>query len=162
MKVKMKRNAFSLHNTQLFHADLNASAGEILRSFLSLCMEHNCNQIHSITTLIHSFSFLLFYTKNLQLTIHYVKESMDEYFNYLSQINNLFQFDGYQVTACTPRDAAIVAYKKSIFDIPLEWRKKMPDLSANDQQIFQHLNIFMDEVKQLVCQMPLEKQNQSS
>jgi len=68
---------------------------------------------YGLYILHHIFNFLLFYTKNIYLTLTYTKNGYIYYIEFIEQIkkkNNLF-------LKLKKEDAALFVYKKTIFDI---------------------------------------------
>jgi|LauGreDrversion4_2_1035121.scaffolds.fasta_scaffold202133_2 hypothetical protein len=138
-----KKILFTINAPNLYNVSLENSLEDILSTYLSLCKLNNCNNIYALSTLTHIFLQIFYFTKNIQLTYDCTNKAMCEYYDYLSQ----FQ---------CPRDAALHAYKKSIYEIPIDWKRNMPELSPLDKMTFTKLNGSVFAIQQMTNQMPLQ------
>jgi hypothetical protein len=75
-----------------------------------------------IDILSHIFSFLILYTKNIELTIYYCKKSAFYYIEFINQMNG----DNNAFLNLSLNDSALFVYKKSIFEINNDYRKLYP------------------------------------
>lgn len=73
-----------------------------------------------LETLKHCFKFLYMYTKNLDLTIYHCKKAYCYYVEFIGQIGD----DNNSYLQLNSKDATLFVYKKTIFDIDNEFKKK--------------------------------------
>jgi hypothetical protein len=88
-----------------------------------------------IETIIHVFSVIFYYTKNLELSFYHTLNARNIYIEYIDQItddNNLF-------LQLSSKDAIITVYRKTICEINNEYRKKLPEPSIEEKNM---LDIF--------------------
>jgi hypothetical protein len=83
-----------------------------------------------LSTLKHIFINLTTYTKNIELVTHHSDKSTLYYVEFIEQIGN----DNNSYLKLNSKDAALFIYKKTIFDINNEYRKKIV-LTNNDKQL---------------------------
>lgn len=73
-----------------------------------------------LETLKHCFKMLYMYTKNLELTLHHCKKAYCYYVEFIGQIGD----DNNSYLQLNSKDATLFVYKKTIFDIDNEYKKK--------------------------------------
>ena len=73
-----------------------------------------------LETLKHCFKMLYLYTKNLELTIYHCKKAYCYYVEFIGQIGD----DNNSYLQLNSKDATLFVYKKTIFDIDNEFKKK--------------------------------------
>jgi hypothetical protein len=74
--------------------------------------------LRGLETMTHVFNYILFSTKNLDLTEMYSEKSMFYYVEFISQISNLNANSEINTfMQITSRDAVVYVYKKTIYDI---------------------------------------------
>ena len=66
-----------------------------------------------IESISHIFTFILLYTKNLELTVYHTKKSYLYYNEFINQIND----ENNSFLKLNSKDAILFIYKKSIFEI---------------------------------------------
>ena len=108
-----------LNDSNNYYSELNESSS-VCAIYFCLLMEQISNKIKNINILLyginilhHVFNFILFYTKNLPLTLTHSKNAYVYYIEFIEQIknkNNLF-------LKLKKEDAALFVYKKTIFNI---------------------------------------------
>ena len=95
-----------------------------------------------IETLIHIFSTIFYYTKNLDLTFYHSQKAYYFYIEFIEQISD----DNITFLQLTSKDAVMFVYKKTIFELNNERKKTMPLLTADETAIIScvdnHLNIY--------------------
>ena len=89
-----------------------------------------------LDTIKHIFNILLLYTKNLDLTIHHTKKAFLFYVEFIGQIGQ----DNHSYLQLNSKDAILFVYKKTIFDINQEVKKKFIYEKKNKTNIF--INLF--------------------
>ena len=90
-----------------------------------------------LETFSHVFKFLLLYTKNIELTIHHCKKSFFYYIEFIGQIGD----DNHTYLQLNSKDATLFCYKKTIFELNNEYRKKFV-LNENEKDRFEYINNF--------------------
>ena len=73
-----------------------------------------------LETLKHCFKMLYMYTKNLDLTVHHCKKAYCYYVEFIGQIGD----DNNSYLQLNSKDATLFVYKKTIFEIDNEFKKK--------------------------------------
>lgn len=145
---------YSLHNVDNYKKEFTNSSSDIFSKYIEIISEYfiNCSEsihmhnnsyykyviIKGMETLAHVFKMLLLYTKNLNLVYYHCQKSFYYYVEFISQIgdnNHIFL----QLNSC---DASLFVYKKTIYDINQEYRKKF---SSCIQE-----NMIMNNVESLI------------
>ena len=132
----MKLNEFDLRNIENYDKTITNDEDEIylkytivIIQYLMLGIEKIKNQnseyvkyilIKGIFTISYVFKMLLMYTCNLHLTYHHCQKSYSYYIEFIGQIGD----DAVTYLQLNSKDAALFVYKKSIFDILDEIKKK--------------------------------------
>lgn len=86
--------------------------------------------IKGIFTISYVFKMLLVYTCNLQLTYHQCQKSYSYYTEFIGQIGD----DSVTYLQLNSKDAALFVYKKTIFDISGEIKKKYIETDINEKK----------------------------
>ena len=106
--------------------------------------------INGIKTVFSIFNFLIYYTKNINLTIYYTNKACYYYIEFISQIeninNNFLQLNG--------KDASMFVYKKTIFELNHTYIKE----SNEENIIFENIKIFT-EIYNLIIELLLKIHN---
>jgi hypothetical protein len=84
-----------------------------------------------IETLIHIFTFIFYYTKNIELTYYHTQKAYYFYVEFIEQMSD----DTVTFLKLGSRDAILFVYKKTIFDINNEYKKNIKDLSPDETSI---------------------------
>lgn len=82
-----------------------------------------------IETIIHVFSVIFYYTRNLELTFYHTLNARNIYIEYIDQISD----DNKLFLRLSSRDAIITVYRKTIGEINNEYRKKLPEPSSENK-----------------------------
>ena len=88
-----------------------------------------------IETITHIFRNLLLYTKNIELTIFHCKRAYIYYVEFIGQIGD----DKNTYLQLNSKDATLFVYKKTLFEINNEYRKKFT-IDNNDKTILDTTN----------------------
>ena len=86
--------------------------------------------IKGLFTISYVFKMLLMYTCNLQLTYHHCQKSYSYYIEFIGQIGD----DAVTYLQLNSKDAALFVYKKTIFDISDEIKKKYTENDFNEKK----------------------------
>ena len=151
----MKMNEYDLQNIENYNKTIIDNEDEIylkytniIIQYLLLGIEKIKNQnaeyvkyilIKGVFTISYVFKMLLMYTCNLQLTYHYCQKSYSYYIEFIGQIGD----DAVTYLQLNSKDAALFVYKKTIFDISEEVKKKYTEVDVNDKKN-KNVSILMD------------------
>lgn len=136
-----------LYNTANYKSSIQNSISDILTKFVKVLLEYMRfisekiimkNKLYfrfiferGLETIIHVFSVILYYTKNLELTIYHTQKAYYFYIEFIEQISD----DTVTFLQLSSRDAILFVYKKTIFDINNEYRKTIPDSTQDEKNI---------------------------
>mgnify|MGYP003335595133 CR=1 FL=1 len=131
---------------------LNYTVSEILGTFINIIIEYIKlisekivikNKMYyafiferGLETIIHVFSILLYYTKNLDLTYYHSQKAYFFYIEFIEQISD----DTVTYLKLTSRDAILFVYKKTIYEINNEYKKNIKDLTIEEKKILSTLD----------------------
>jgi hypothetical protein len=149
---------FLLYNISNYKPNIENSVTEILNKFVSIIVEYMRliskkismkNKAYyrfiierGLETVIHVFSVTFYYTKNLDITVYHAQKANYFYVEYIEQISD----DNITFLQLSSRDAILFAYKKTIFDLNNEYKKKIQDVSVADKSVLSfvdtHTNMY--------------------
>ena len=99
-----------------------------------------------LETLIHVFSVIFYYTKNLELTFYHTQKACYFYVEFIEQISD----DNVTFLQLSSRDAILFVYKKTIFDINNEYKKSIQEPISEDKIILSTINLYTNIYKSIV------------
>ena len=99
-----------------------------------------------IETLIHIFSMIFYYTKNLELTFYHSQKAYYFYIEFIEQISD----DNITFLQLSSRDALMFVYKKTIFEINNDHKKTNIFLTDEEHNIISYIDSNMFIYKKLV------------
>ena len=102
--------------------------------------------IKGIETVIHVFEIILFYTKNIELTKYHSHKAIFFFIEFTEQITD----EQNSFLQLSSKDASMFVYKKTIFEINNEYKRKTQQLSLKEQELLQKVNAFISIYKLLV------------
>ena len=157
---------YILYNVTNYKNNINNTPGEILTKFVRVIVEYMRFIAEKITmknkqyykfvfergieTLIHIFSMIFYYTKNLELTFYHCQKAYYFYIEFIEQISD----DNITFLQLSSRDAILFVYKKTIFDLNNEYRKNIPEPSIEEKNILSlvdsHTNIYKNIVEYII------------
>lgn len=159
---KTNQNQMILNNVSNYNPIIISSFSDISMGFLNVIFEYvyKISETSNITnkkyyhfifkrgleTLIHVFTLLFYYTKNVELTVHYSKNALYEYIEFIDQMSD----DKVTFLKLTTRDAVLFVYKKTIFDINNEYRKNLKEPSIEDKYMLSVLNTYTNICKNVI------------
>ncbi len=88
-------------------------------------------------SITHIFNTLLLYTKNLELTIYHCKKAYLFYVEFIGQIGD----DSHSYLQLNSKDATLFIYKKTIFELNNEYRKKFV-LKIDEKKTYEYIHKF--------------------
>ena len=164
---------FLLYNISNYKPNIENSVPEILNKFVSIIVEYMRtiskkifmkNKAYykfiferGLETVIHVFSVTFYYTKNLDITVYHSQKAYYFYVEYIEQISD----DNITFLQLSSRDAILFVYKKTIFDLNNEYKKKIQDISVADKAILScvdtHTNIYNIIVQLIINNVTFEK-----
>ena len=147
--MAINNSSFSLSSTDHFKNTLETSFYEILNKYINLINEYtkfisenftNKNKMYSkfilirgLDTITNVFNHVFFYTKNIDISYFHSQKAYYFYMEFIEQISN----DNNSFLQLTSRDASIYVYKKTIFEINTEYKKKI-ELSFHQEEKQKH------------------------
>jgi len=99
-----------------------------------------------VETLIHVFSVIFYYTKNVDLTFYHTQKACYFYVEFIEQISD----DNVTFLQLSSRDATLFVYKKTIFDINNEYKKSIQEPTEEEKIILSKINSYMGIYKSIV------------
>ena len=153
---------FILYNTSNYKEVFNNSVPEILNKFVDVILQYMRfisekiimkNKLYyrfiferGIETLIHVFSVILYYTKNLELTFYHTQKAYYFYIEFIEQISD----DNVTFLQLSSRDATMFVYKKTIFDLNNEYKKNIQEPTQEDKMILEVFNSYTYIYKRII------------
>jgi hypothetical protein len=153
---------FILQNIDNYNPTINVQLHSILTKFLSIIFEYlnivtdkieiknrqyfNFIVERGIETIIHVFTFIFYYTKNLELTYYHSQKAYYFYIEFIEQISD----DNITYLQLSSRDAISFVYKKTIYDINSEYRKNLLEPNIDEKLILEMLDEYISLYKNIV------------
>jgi hypothetical protein len=153
---------FILYNSANYKSSIENSISEILNKFVSVIVEYmrfisdkivmkNKNYYtfifeKGIETIIHVFTIIFYYTKNLELTFYHTQKAYYFYTEFIEQISN----DNINFLKLNSRDAIMFVYKKTIFDISNEYKKNIQEPTNDEKKILSIFETYTNIYKSIV------------
>lgn len=88
-----------------------------------------------IDTLMHIFTTLLMYTRNIDITYHHTEKAYCYYVEFISQISE----ESHSFLKLNSKDAALFVYKKTVFDINQDYRKNF-EQNEDEKEMLSNLH----------------------
>lgn len=85
--------------------------------------------IKGINTICHVFRILFLYTKNIELVIYHCEKSFFYYIEFIKQIDE----NNHNLLSLNSNDASYFVFKKTIYEINNEYRKKFNEMDFLDE-----------------------------
>jgi len=102
--------------------------------------------IRGLETIAAIFRLILFFTKNINLASYHSQKAFYVYIEFIEQISDV-QNSFLQLTS---RDAVLFVYKKTIFEINNEFKKKIKE-ENNEKPLFEKLDKYLHVNKNIIC-----------
>jgi hypothetical protein len=138
---------YMLYNTANYKLIIDNSVSDILTKFVEVIIEYMkiiSEKIimkhkayyrfileRGLETIMHVFSMIFYYTKNLELTFYHSQKAYYYYVEFIEQICD----DNVTFLQLSSRDAILFVYKKTIFDINNEYKKSIQELKIEEKNI---------------------------
>ena len=158
----LTQNNYSLFHTENFCKKLQDKPIDILNNYFKIIMEYlqymfenikikNINYyrfilIRGIETINNVFSYILFYTQNLELTIYHIQKSFYFYVEFIQQTSseqNVF-------LELSSRDATMYVYRKTIFELNNEFRKNYVLNNKETNEKIDVVNKYLETLKAII------------
>jgi len=153
---------FILYNTSNYKPSIENSVSEILSKFVRVIIEyirfiseklamknkkyHNFIFERGLESLIHIFSIIFYYTKNLELSFYHTQKAYYFYIEFIEQISD----DNITFLQLSSRDAILFVYKKTIFDLNNEFKKNIKEPSLEEKHILEIVDSYIHIYKSIV------------
>jgi hypothetical protein len=153
---------YVLYNISNYKAHIDNSVQEILNKFVMAIIEYMRLISEKITmknkpyykfifergieTLMHIFSTIFYYTKNLELTFYHTQKAYYFYIEFIEQISD----DNVTFLQLSSRDAILFVYKKTIYDLNNEYKKNIKEPTSDEKNILSFVNSYTYIYKNIV------------
>ena len=153
---------YMLHISSNYKPSIKNSVLEILNKFIEVILEYTrfisekvakknkkYNKFifeRGLKTLIHVFSIIFYYTKNLELSFYHTQKAYYFYIEFIEQISD----DNVTFLQLSSKDAILFVYKKTIFELNNECKKNNKELSLEEQNILGTVNLYINMYKGMV------------
>jgi hypothetical protein len=153
---------YVLYNVSNYKANIDNSVQEILNKFVTAIIEYMRFISEKITmknkpyykfifergieTLMHIFSTIFYYTKNLELTFYHTQKAYYFYIEFIEQISD----DNITFLQLSSRDAILFVYKKTIYDLNNEYKKNIKEPTSDEKNILSFINSYTYIYKNIV------------
>ena len=153
---------YMLHNSSNYKPSIKNSLLDILNKFIEVILEYMRFISEKVTkknkrynkfiferglkTLIHVFSIIFYYTKNLELSFYHTQKAYYFYIEFIEQISD----DNITFLQLSSKDAILFVYKKTIFELNNECRKNNKELSLEEQNIIRTVDLYINIYKGMV------------
>jgi hypothetical protein len=169
MKPPSEYTQYMLYNVENYNPLIKNSSQEILTKFIEVIIEYMrliAEKINiknkqyyvfiferGIETLIHIFSMIFYYTKNLELTFYHSQKAYYFYVEFIEQISD----DNITFLQLSSRDALMFVYKKTIFELNNDRKRASLPLTSDEHAIVSYTDMHMHIYKKLVSFILLHK-----
>jgi hypothetical protein len=99
-----------------------------------------------LETLIHVFSVVFYYTKNLELTFYHTQKAYYFYIEFIEQISD----DNITFLQLSSKDAILFVYKKTIYDLNNEYKKNLMEPNEDEKIILNTLSSYIHFYKSVI------------
>ena len=151
-----KDTNFSLFNSENYNKDLDNDLSKIINKYAQLIIEYSkfiqdnikvknksfstFITIRGLDTITNVFNYILYFTKNIDLTYYHCQKSFYFYIEFVGQITE----DDKMFLQLTTRDATTYVYKKTIFEINNEYKKANEN---NSKEFREKIDIIQSYIK---------------
>jgi hypothetical protein len=145
---------YILYNTSNYKTIINDSIDNILEKLVNIIKEYikfisdKINMKNKpyyrfilergLETILHIFSVIYYYTKNLDLTFYHCQKAYYFYVEFIEQISD----DNITFLKLSSRDAILFVYKKTIYDLNNEYKKNLSEPNSNEKNILSTIDSF--------------------
>ena len=136
-EMDVVRSFIDVINEYLFHAGDKISITN--HAYYIFVLKRGCD------TIKHIFNILFMYTKNLELTVHHCKKAFLYYVEFIGQIGD----DNHTFLQLNSKDATLFVYKKTIFDLNNEYKKKV-EFTLHEMKKLKFINVSSNLFNELI------------
>jgi hypothetical protein len=153
---------FAINNLDNYRQFIHNSCQEILTKFVSVITEYmnfisekitmknkqyyNFIFERGIDMIIHVFTIILYYTKNLDLTFYHSQKAYYFYIEFIEQISD----DNITYLQLSSKDAVTFVYKKTIYEINHDYKKNMVELTNDEKSLLANLEMYISVYKNII------------
>jgi len=157
---------YSLQNIKNYNKNIDCHFSEITEKYSYIIIEYlkyimktiqfKKNKIikflilRGLNTITHVFKYILYYTKNLNITFYQCEKAYYFYVEFVTQISE----DDKAFLQLSSRDATNYVYKKTIFDINYEFKKNIITETLESKMKLDlldiHINIYTKLIEQII------------
>jgi len=161
-----KENNFSLMSSDNYKKNLEYDLSEITNKYAQLIVEYTKFIVENIKiknkwfskfiiirgldTITHVFNYILYFTKNLEVTYYHCQKSFYFYIEFVGQITE----EDKMFLQLTTRDATMYVYKKTIFDINNELKRKNENVTSEFREkieiVDKYINLFQTYLLKMI------------
>jgi hypothetical protein len=158
----MKNTNFILYNKLNYKETIDISISQILDKFVEVIIEYMKfiseklvakNSLHcrflfekGIESLIHVFTIMFYYTKNIDITFYYTQKAYYFYIEFMEQISDA----NIAFLNLSSQDATLFVYKNTIFCINNEYKKNNQEPKQEEKLIFDMLHSYIHIYKNII------------
>jgi hypothetical protein len=151
-----------LSNVSNYKQNIDVSVEEILQTVVNTIIEYMRfisekitmkNKIYytfiferGVKTLLHIFSLIFYYTKNLEISIYHMKKAYYFYIEFIEQISD----NNITFLQLSSRDAILFVYKKTIFELNNDYIKNIKELSKDEKNILITIDSYLTIYKTII------------
>jgi hypothetical protein len=99
-----------------------------------------------IHTIIHVFTMVFYYTRNLDLTYYHSQKAYYFYIEFIEQISD----ESVTFLQLNSRDAILFVYKKTIYELNSDYIKNKSESNVENEKIFELLDIYTPLFKNII------------
>lgn len=153
---------YVLYNTDNYNLLIQNTSQEILTKFTEVIIDYMRLISEKITIknkhyyvfifergiemIVHIFSIIFYYTKNLDLTFYHSQKAYYFYIEFIEQISD----DNITFLQLSSRDALLFVYKKTIYDLNNEYKKTISPLTSDEMNILSCVDAYIAVYKKIV------------
>jgi hypothetical protein len=153
---------YILYSIDNYRPTINCLLQDILTKFLTVVIEYLTIISEKITiknrqyylfilergleTIIHVFSVLFYYTKNLELTVYHSQKAYYFYIEFIEQISD----DNITFLQLSSKDAILFVYKKTIYELNNEYKKNLLEPNEDEKMLLNTLDIYIHFYKTII------------
>lgn len=153
---------FILYNAANYKPSIENSVSEILTKFVDVIIQYMSLITEKIIfknkpyysfifkrgleTLIHIFTVIFYYTKNLELTFYHTQKAYYFYVEFIEQTSD----DNVKFLELSSRDAIIFVYRKTIYELNNEYKKNIQEPKTEEKTILETFDSYTYIYKSIV------------
>jgi hypothetical protein len=164
--VVLNDNAqFNLLNVKNYNTNIECSVDNIIARFSTIILDYiivTSEKLNiknnkyfqfiferGLETIIHVFEIIFYYTKNIELTYQQCQKAYLYYIEFIEQISD----ENVSFLQLSSRDAVLFVYKKTIYEINVEYIKNLAQLNKEQQNILILVNTHISIYKSIIIHL---------